>query len=167
MKNRQEVVLKVRKYFDLEIVIADASRKDLANLYIQKARHNLLVAGYLRKADFAAWDWVINTSYYAMYMAAQCVLAAIGIKCDNHTATPYVLEYYFVFSEQLEQKYVDLLKNMVTHDDIVSLKQAKKYRIEAQYAVTESMGKKKAEKLLTDAGSFVNRMEVLLGSIQK
>jgi len=184
MDYKKEVILKVRKYFELEIITENETKKKLAPNYLEKARHNLLVSKFIEKGTgskevldilgfdekFKAFDWIINTGYYAMYMAAQSVLASLGIKCENHTATPYALEYYFVLKEKLEQEFVDLLRknqDLIVKEDVDRLRLGKETRIEAQYDVSKSMEQKMALAVLDDANRFIDRMENLLEVISK
>ncbi len=184
MDYQKEVILKVRKYIELEIIIEDKAKRKLAANYLEKARHNFLLAKFVNKGtaspkvlelvgfdpEFTADDWVINAAYYAMYMAAQAVLAALGIKCENHNATPFALEYYFVFRNKLEQEFVDLLKkhqDIIKNEDIELLRAGKESRLAAQYDVTVAMEKERADIVLADAGTFLDRMERLLAAISK
>ncbi|MBU0456858.1 MAG: HEPN domain-containing protein [Nanoarchaeota archaeon] len=184
MDYNKEVTLKVKKYIDLEIISEDKSRNKLAKNYLTKARHNFLVSKFIEKGtdskevleilgfddEFKAYDWIINTSYYAMYMVAQAVLASINIKCENHTATPYALEYYFVMKDKLEQEFVDLLRknqDLIDKDDVDKLRSGKETRIKAQYDVLESMEKEMASTILEDTGKFIERMEKLFEVISK
>ena len=183
MNYQKKVIIKIKKYLELEIIVDDYNQKKLVLNYLQKARHNFLVSQFIEKGtsnqkvleelgfstELRAFDWVINTAYYAMYMAAQAVLAAIGIKCENHTATPYALEYYFVFQDTLEQQYVDLLRESQTMEpvEVERLRRGKELRLEAQYDVSKSMIQERALSLLSDAGRFIERMELLIAAISK
>lgn len=180
----KELILKIKKYLELGVIVEDKSKRKLAENYFKKARHNLLIAKFLKEGtnsskvlaligfqeDFYAYDWIVNASYYAMYMAAQSVLAAIDIKCENHTATPYALEYYFAEKGKLEQEYVRLLKDqqgLIAEKDIEILQEGKEARLEAQYDVTKSMEKRTALKIIGDADRFLERLDILLEVISK
>ncbi len=184
MNYAQKVNFKIKKYFELEILTEDDSKRKLSPNYLNKARHNFLLAKFIKEgtssqkilqqlgfdATFRAFDWVINASYYAMYMAAQAVLAAIGIKCENHTATPYALEYFFVFKNKLESDYVAILRkhqHLIDEKDLEKLREGKNARQTAQYDVAKTMEEKVALAVLKDAGIFVERMEQLLAAISK
>lgn len=155
--------------------------KRLAPNFMEKARHNLLfcTAVYgmsnsgeakkiLRlKEDFSAFDWVVITAYYAMYHSALAALASLNYKSDNHTATLIALEVHFVRKNLLEREFLDKLKQAreLEEEYVKKLRMARRQRETAQYGVTEETGKDTAEKLLKDAGDFVNRMEKLVGTI--
>ena len=149
-----------------------------------KSRHNFVVAQHLKELSqnntlrtqanliptFTAYDWVINTAYYAMYMAAQGVLAQIGIKCDNHSATPTALEFHFVLEKKLERKFIGQLRShqhLVFKKDITQLREARDQREIAQYNVLTSIQKEQALILLNMATSFIERMEQLMEVISK
>ena len=49
--------------------------------------------------EYSNDEWIIITAYYAMYTSALALLAKIGYKSDNHTATILALEKFFVKKE--------------------------------------------------------------------
>lgn len=148
--------------------------------YLAKARHNFSVSGLLRTVgntseakkvlglpgDFSAFDWVVITAYYAMYHSALAALASVGYRSDNHTATIIALEAFFVRKNLLEKEFLDKLKQAreLEEEYVQKLRHARRQRETAQYGVTTETGKDAAEKLLKDAGEFVNRMEKLVGA---
>lgn len=152
--------------------------KRLVPHFMEKARHNLLFSTaacdlsnneeakkVLKLPEgFSAFDWVVITAYYVMYHSALAALASIGYKSDNHTATVIALEVYFVKKNLLEKEFLDRLKQArgLEEEYVQKLRRARKQRETAQYGVTEEMGKEAAEKMLKDAGTFVNRMEKLI-----
>ncbi|MBS3124025.1 HEPN domain-containing protein [Candidatus Woesearchaeota archaeon] len=175
------VSLKVKKYFELEVILEDNSKKKLVINYLEKSRHNLLLAKFIKEgtnsvkvlqelgfdSGFKAFDWVTNASYYAMYMAAQAALASIGIKCENHTATPFALEYFFVFKNKLEKEFIELLRKnqgLIEEKDVKKLREGKDARQHVQYDITKSMEEKEALVVLEEAGLFINRMEQLISA---
>lgn len=150
--------------------------------FLANAKHNFTVsnilwksgdAGEVKKAlkvpdDFSAFDWVVVTSYYAMYHSAMAALASVGYKSDNHTATIIALEVHFVGKNLLEREFLEKLRHAMDLEEeyVQKLRRARKQREMAQYGVTEEAGKDAAEKLLKDAGLFVNRMERLIESLK-
>ena len=149
--------------------------------YLAKADHNFMVSSILLKLgdnneakkvlnipeDFSASDWIAIAAYYAMYHSALAVLASIGYKSDNHTATIIALEAFFVKKNLLEREFIDKLKQVkeLEEEYVQKLRHAKRQRETAQYGVTEETGKDAAEKLLKDARGFVDRMEKLVQEI--
>jgi len=77
------------------------------------------------------------------------------------------LDVYFVRKNLLEQEFLDKLKQAreLEEEYVKKLRRARRQRETAQYGVTEETGRDAAEKLLKDAGEFVNRMEKLIESI--
>lgn len=169
---------KINNYKRKQILIEDYAQKRFTSLYLSKATHNLLVAKILFKLagnksilelldleeNFEAHDWVINSSYYSMYMSAQASLAKIGVKCENHTATIYALEYYFVSKSLLERKFIDMLKDLapLEEEELDRLKSAKNIRLIAQYNVAAALTKIQASDIINNAGIFIDRMKILI-----
>ncbi len=54
--------------------------------------------------DYNPDEWIVVTSYYAMYMAALVLIAKIGLKSKNHSATITAIEEYFVKKNHLTKK---------------------------------------------------------------
>lgn len=155
----------------------DLSYKNLANRFLQKARQNLITmsllsdlntnkkARYLLRApkDYDSTEWVVITGYYAMYTAAISLLAKIGYRSKNHTATLYVLEEFFVKKKILDKDTLILLKSAMFHkEEIEKLSDARHKREIAQYSITKQMTKDIAEKIKKDAYDFVNKCEEII-----
>lgn len=102
-----------------------------------------------------------------MYHSALAALASVGYKSDNHTATIFALEVFFVRKNLLEKEFLEKLKQAreLEEEYVQKLRRARKQRETAQYGVTEETGKDTAEKLLKCAREFVNRMERLIENI--
>lgn len=148
------------------------------NSYLNKAYHNLEVAGILallsdnpenKKAlgidsKELYFDWIIITSYYAMYMAATAAVAKLGLKATTHGATISALEYrYCVDMKLLHSKYVDMIRDVgFDREDVHKLDQAMKGRIAVQYTVTAKYGQRDAKKVLEDAKEFVNKINDII-----
>ncbi len=150
----------------------------LCSSYMLKADHNFMVSSILLKlgdseeakrvlnipGDFSAFDWIVITSYYAMYHSALAALASIGYKSDNHTATIIALDVFFVGQNLLEKEFLVKLKQAMELEEeyVQKLRYARRQRETAQYGVTEETGRNAAEKLLKDARSFVSRIGKLI-----
>ncbi len=145
--------------------------------YLKKARNNLEVLNALDKlnnnkkarellnlpSDFDASEWIAISGYYAMYTAALALLAKIGFRSKNHTATLLVLEKYFVKKNLLDESTYLTLKNAVFQkQEIDKLAEARHQREIAQYSITKQTTKDIAEKIRQDAYFFVNKCEELL-----
>ncbi|MBU0457425.1 MAG: hypothetical protein KKD75_04750 [Nanoarchaeota archaeon] len=104
---------KLIKEYSLRI---DSNETKFADSYLEKALHNLELAGVLEllskndeikknigistKSEYH--DWIIITSYYAMYLAATSALAKLGIKSSTHRSSIIALEYRYC----IEKKFV-------------------------------------------------------------
>lgn len=151
--------------------------------FLARAKHNFMVCNLLWEmgsneeakkivklpSEFTAFDWVVITGYYVMYHSALAALASVGYKSDNHTATIIALEVYFVRKNLLGKEFLDKLKQAreLEEEYIQKLRRARRQRETAQYGVTEETEKNAAEKLLKDAGEFVNRMERLIDGLKE
>lgn len=155
----------------------DESYKSLANKFLQKARQNLITMSILyelndnKKArellkiprDYDSNEWVVISGYYAMYTAAISLLAKIGYRSKNHTATLCVLEEFFVKKKILEQDILILLKLAMFHkEEVEKLSDARHKREIAQYSITKQTTKSIAEKIKKDAYDFVNKCEEII-----
>ena len=157
----------------------DNSYKNLANKFLQKARQSLITMSILselndnKKArdllktpkDYDSNEWVVITGYYAMYTAAISLLAKIGYRSKNHTATLCVLEEFFVKKKILDEDILMLLKSAMFHkEEIEKLSDARHKREIAQYSITKQTTKTIAEKIKKDAYDFINKCEEIIES---
>ena len=163
----------IRKGF----ITKDDSVKNLSLKYLQKARNNLITMSLLsdinnnRKSrdllkipsDYSSDEWVVICGYYAMYSSALALLAKIGFRSKNHTATLKVLEEYFVKKNILDSESLLLLKNAVFQkEELEKLSDAKHKREVAQYSVTKQTTKEIAESIKNDAYNFINKIELII-----
>jgi len=155
----------------------DNSYENLANKFLQKARQNLITMSILSKLnddgkardllktpkDYDSNEWVVITGYYAMYTAATSLLAKIGYRSKNHTATLRVLEEFFVKKKILDEDTLILLKSAMFHkEEIEKLSDARHKREIAQYSITKQTTKKIAEEIKKDAYDFINKCEEII-----
>ena len=168
---------KIDWYIKQEQLSKDNSYKNLANKFLQKARQNLVTMSLLselndnKKArdllktpkDYDSNEWVVITGYYAMYTAAISLLAKIGYRSKNHTATLCVLEEFFVKKKILDEDILILLKSAMFHKkEIEKLSDARHKREIAQYSITKQTTKSIAEKIKKDAYDFINKCEEII-----
>ena len=69
-------------------------------------------------------EWVIVTSYFAMYHSALALLAKVGYKSDTHTATIIALEKFFIKKELIEQECLAMFKHaneQVNKQDLLAM----------------------------------------------
>ena len=155
----------------------DDSVKFLSLKYLQKARNNLVTMSVLsdlnnnKKAkeilkvplDYNSDEWVVITGYYAMYSSALALIAKIGYKSKNHSATIILLEEFFIKKKLLSKADIGLLKNAICQKaEIERLSEARHKREIAQYSVTKHMTKEIAESIKQDAYNFINKIESII-----
>src|SRR3989338_4651200 len=110
-------------------------------------------------------EWVIVTSYFAMYHSALALLAKIGYKSNTHTATITALEKFFVEKELIGQEYLVMFKHakdQINKQDIDNLSKGKENREIAQYKVTEAINRAIAEASMKNAYEFVNKVRSII-----
>lgn len=151
--------------------------------YLEKAYHDIETSKLLLNISdkpelktkltisphFTAYDWVINMCYYSMYHAATAALSAIGLICENHTATIYALEYHYVYKlALLDETMINLILNVKKLEEsyIENLLEAKRIRQNAQYVVGPEIGEKEAKGLVKDASLFIERIEELINELR-
>ncbi len=155
----------------------DDSVKKLSQKYLQKARNNLITMSLLsdinnnKKArdllkippDYNSDEWVVICGYYAMYASALSLIAKIGYKSKNHTATIRLLEEFFIKKKLLSKEDLLLLDNaLIQKLEIEKLSEARHKREIAQYSVTKQTTKEIAESIKQDAYNFINKTETII-----
>ena len=170
---------KMKEYKKSRIVFEDTNLHSLVPFFQNRARHNLETAKILWKIseedetkkvlkiseDYVGYDWVISTSYYAMYHSALAALSEINMKTTTHEATIHVLEYHFIHHKALlETEYIEAMKEAQQLEIryINKLWTAKRTRAIAQYEADKTMSKEDSERLLFTAEDLVNRMDKLI-----
>ena len=158
-------------------ITRDDSVKKLSQKYLQKARNNLITMSLLsdinnnKKArdllkipsDYNTDEWVVICGYYAMYASALALIAKIGYKSKNHTATIKLLKEFFIKRKLMPKEDVDLLKNAIIQKvEIEKLSEARHKREIAQYSVTKQTTKEIAESIKQDAYNFINKTETII-----
>ena len=175
--------MKSIKWFMKEgLLVKDNSFKLIYNKFLEKARNNLITMNLLAEMDknkqtkdilklpkdYNADEWIVITGYYSMYSSALALLAKIGFKSKNHTATILVLEEFFIKKNLLNQEDLILLKNAsLKKEELRELSEARQKREIAQYSITKQTTREIAEKISKDAKNFVNKCEEILIKINK
>ena len=167
---------KVDFYLKKEQVIKDKTIIVLAKKYLDKSRNNLITMNILSELnnprtiellkipkDYDPNEWVVIAGYYAMYTAALALLAKIGFRSKNHTATLLMIEEYFVKKKHLDEKDLLLIKEAQFHkEEIEKISDARDKREIAQYSITKETTKKISEKIKKDSYDFVNKVGEIL-----
>lgn len=166
---------KINFYLRKKQIVKDKTIVHLSIKYLEKARNNLVTMNLLSEInnlkiknqlkiplDYNSDEWVVVCGYYAMYSAALALVAKIGFRSKNHSATILVLEEYF-YEKHLDRKDLMILKNaQLQKDELEKLSDARQKREIAQYSVTKQTTKRIAERIKTDAYYFVNKVEEIL-----
>jgi len=145
----------------------------LSQEYLKKAKNNLITMKLLSEiqenkkardllkipSDYNSDEWVVITGYYAMYASALALIAKIGYKSKNHTATISLLEEFFIKKKLMSKEDISLLKNAIIQKvEIEKLSEARHKREIAQYSVTKHTTKEIAESIKQDAYNFINKV---------
>jgi len=167
----------VKRLIEQGFIARDSSVKNLAVKYLKKARNNLITMSLLsevngnKKArellkvpiEYNSDEWVVICGYYAMYASALALIAKLGYRSKNHSATIAVLEESFIRKKILTKEDVDVLKNaMLQKEEIEKLSDARHKREIAQYSVTKQTTKEIAENIKKDAYQFINKVESII-----
>jgi len=158
-------------------IARDNSVKNLSLKYLEKARNNLITMSLLSEiqenkkardllkipAGYSSDEWVVICGYYAMYASALALLAKIGYRSKNHTATLLVLDEFFVKKKLLDEESFLILKNaLFQKEELEKLSEARHKREIAQYSVTKQTTKDIAENIKQDAYEFINKVELII-----
>lgn len=167
----------IKDYLSKKSLIKDPTIRHLSEKYLLKAKSNLVTTSILFDVglnaeirtllnipkEYSSDEWVVVSSYYAMYAAALALLAKIGYKSSNHSATILAIETFFVKKELIEPEYLAMLKHAhITQNEVQELANAKDDREIAQYSVTKATAHSLAETSKNNAFSFVQKVEELL-----
>ena len=167
----------IKFYIKKGLLVKDESINELTKDYLNKAKNNLRTLKILSEIennndirkklnipkDYNPNEWVVIIGYYAMYTAAISLLAKIGYRSKNHTATICILEEFFVKKKILDKSTLTLLKSATFHkEEIEKLSDARHKREIAQYSITKQTTKTIAEKIKKDAYDFVNKCEGII-----
>ncbi|MFH1899817.1 MAG: hypothetical protein ABIJ83_00920, partial [Patescibacteria group bacterium] len=115
---------KLKFYLKKGQVVRDKTTIPKAKNYLKKARYNLETLDIFNKLnskstkqllkiseEYNPCEWIVICGYYAMYSAALALIAKIGFRSKNHSATMMLLEEYFVKKKLLDEYSYLLLKN--------------------------------------------------------
>ena len=155
----------------------DDSVKSLSQKYLKKAKNNLITMKILSEiqenkevkdllkipSDYNSDEWIVITGYYAMYASALALIAKIGYKSKNHTATISLLEEFFIKKKLMSKEDLILLKNAIIQKvELEKLSEARHKREIAQYSVTKQTTKEIAESIKQDAYNFIDKIESII-----
>ena len=165
-------------FLNKKLLLKDETIINIAENYLEKARNNIITMELLSNSinfrkelklpsEYEPDEWVVIVGYYSMYLAASSVLAKVGYKSKNHSATIKALEEFFVEKKMLEKEYLKTLEKIkINKEEILKLDKVKDRREIAQYSVTKETTQQLATKTKQDAHMFVDKMEELFDSIE-
>lgn len=170
---------KINFYLKKKQIVIDKTIIPLSKKYLEKARNNLITMNVLFELkdlklksklklhkEYNPDEWVVICGYYAMYSAALALVAKVGFRSKNHSATITILEEYFS-KEHLTKEDLLIIKHaLLQKDEIEKLSDAKQKREIAQYSITKQTTQRIADKIKSDAYYFVNKIEEILESIK-
>jgi uncharacterized protein (UPF0332 family) len=185
----------VKAYLAEGLLRKDPSAKELVNIYLQNAERSFATASLLlsvsdspelKKAnkiepDFETYIWVLVTSYYAMFYAANALLAKIGLKTTEkiaHKVTSDALVVYFILNNKLAKSlYESYQESMsqamdLTKQDMenfilkaeklaLSLEDERRKRGKFQYNMKTEMKRSRAVTSLERAREFLREIRIL------
>ncbi len=172
---------KIKFYLGKGQIIKDKEAVHLSERYLEKAKNNLFMTQMLSEIQknekvrellkvpkkYDVSEWTVVSGYYAMYTSALSLIASIGFRSKNHSATLAILEEYFVKKKHLEDRDLLLIRNaQFQKEEIEKISEARQKREIAQYSVTKQTTKEISEKVKVDAYSFVNRVEEVLEKLK-
>ena len=172
---------KIKEMIETGFIVEDHTAKNLTFKHLKKARMNLITMSLLSEFnsnkkvrdilkipyDYDSDEWIVICGYYAMYSAALALLANIGFKSKNHSATIQVLEEYFVKKSLLDKSSFLSLKNAILQkEELEKLSEVKHKKEIAQYSVTKKTTKEIASKIKQDAYSFTGKVELIIKQLK-
>lgn len=179
MKRDEMLKSRIDGYLKDGDIYEDKNFPSLVPYYIDKARHNLLMAKIIYNIsedirikqtlsipdDFIAFDWVIITGYYAMFHISTALLGTIGIRTRTHESLINALEYQFVYKKNLlETDFIKKISSAKKLEEryVNRMWTAKTKRITAHYKAEKEISKKDAYKILEDSNRFVDRLQEII-----
>ena len=126
--------------------------------HIEKAKHNLLAAGYNIKGGFS--DWAVSQTYYAMYHGLLAILYKFGYESKNHECTISAVEH-LIETKKVELDIKDVIFIRTTEQ--MKMQDAKSLREEFQYGTKTDVNKEILNNLLRKSKEIVEKIEIALG----
>ena len=133
---------------------------DISSNSKQKANHKLL------EGD-SFYDWVIITSYYAMFHITHSLLATKKIRIRNirvHEATLYAFAHHFILTKELEDDLFLMYEDAEARANQLfnELSEEKQKRGQFTYERLPKANKEPAEESLNNAIKFVRDIESIV-----
>jgi uncharacterized protein (UPF0332 family) len=164
----------VRDYLQSEMLRKQPFRAEIMSVLLKNSEDSLEIAQYLsvnRKSDL----WIIVTSYYSMFYAANAVLLRIGYKVGDRLPHKVTSDALIVFVrdklrkrllEEYEIAQDEALAGMKADALMDEFDKERAKRGNLQYQTTPVEKRSKAITSLKRAKSFVFEMQKLLESLK-
>lgn len=179
MKRDEILKSKIKGYLKDGDIYEDKNFSTLVPYYINKARHNLLIAKMIFDIsedikikrslsipdDYVAFDWVIIAGYYAMFHISTALLGILGIRTRSHESLINALEYQFVHKQNLlETDFVKKITEAKRLEEqyVNRMWTAKSKRTLVHYKAEKEISKKDATKILDYSNRFVDRLHEII-----
>lgn len=182
LKKVEEVENKVTDLCDIgSIKVNHKNVAALIGLMVKKANNNLKFAKVALKISDntgakevlglneydSFYDWVIITSYYAMFHIAHALLATKEIKIGKigvHEATLYALAKYFIINKELEDELFLIYEDAEAKAEELfnSLSDEREKRGQFTYERLPKANRIPAEESIKNASQFVRDIETIL-----
>ncbi len=165
----------VRQYLE-EGLLKKQKNETAKKMYLENVDLSLQTAQKLlslEDREYKPYLWIIVTSYYAMYYAANAVLLELGYKVGDKISHKVTVDALVVFvrnklKKQLLEEYESLKEDVLeitsqkTDGLIQSLDLERQKRSQFQYQMDEQVKREKALTSLERAKLFVFEMKKLL-----
>jgi len=199
-KDLQEAEKNVQHYLSEGLMTKNPAHAQFAKFYLNTAKMSLQVAQHLNQlstnekikqdtgfpADFECFIWVVVTSYYSMFYAANAALSKLGLKIGEkiaHKITQDALLVYFIKNNRLAKQLLEdyqetknevlnlmnlseeqLLKEfqLKAKELIATFDYQRKKRGEFQYEIKSGAKQHVAELSLDRAKTFIQEMNKVL-----
>lgn len=159
IKNNEKRKMLIEKLLKKK-VIKEYSSENLISSFLEKAEYNLKVCFDNLKLGY--FDWAINASYYASYMASQALLLKKGFTSKSHKSTILLLIENYL-DKGLTKEDIEFVSEIeLSKEDVFYIIYAKEEREKATYNPVSKYNKEKADEMLNKARTFINKSKQII-----
>lgn len=173
MLNKEKIRIaesNVRRYIEDEDLKKRRPDDNIINAFNNNADESLKVANLLYNEDISPL-WVIVSSYYAMFYAANAIISKIGYKVGDHHPHKVTSDALIVFvrnkiKAQLLEDYDDAKAEAIGLEIIGSLEQERIKRSNFQYEMGYEIKQTKSKTSLDRARRFFYEIQKLMNDMK-